>query len=217
MRFLIHPQVRLQAPAGLAWAKAFVGRFDTSQVGWLRIDFGREYRDRLGRRYRKYRGIYGRCWYPTRTMPSIRLSCQVPGPFPCTIVTRQRPRYRNPDGSWPGGIKPRRQAILQDPASGKAWVRTYGQTIAQDLDEGIVWIVAHEAFHWLRKTRQIPGRNNEIEADAFADRTLGEFRRSREPQTVPPAGPWQSLLWEEAGPTPPTLPVPARPTGDAQT
>jgi hypothetical protein len=52
------------------------------------------------------------------------------------------------------------------------WVKAF----FSQHDEGIVWIVAHEAFHWLRKTRQIPGRNTEVEADAFADRKLQEFR-----------------------------------------
>ena len=50
--------------------------------------------------------------------------------------------------------------------------------MVNDLNEASVWIVAHEAFHWLRKTRQIPGRNTEIEADAFGDQMLDEFRRN---------------------------------------
>jgi len=50
--------------------------------------------------------------------------------------------------------------------------------VVNDLSEATVWIVAHEAFHWLRMTRQISGRNTEIEADAFADKMLDEFRHS---------------------------------------
>ena len=53
----------------------------------------------------------------------------------------------------------------------------YGKTVVQNLDEAIVWIVGHEAFHWLRRTRQIPGRNTEIEADQFADEQLQAFRQ----------------------------------------
>ncbi len=39
-----------------------------------------------------------------------------------------------------------------------------------------MFLVAHEAFHYLRKTRQVPGRHGEIEADAFALRILGKYR-----------------------------------------
>lgn len=176
MRFLIHREVKARAARGLEWVRAFFDQHDTSLIGWLRIDFGREYRDRRGRLYRKFRGVYGRCWYPSAAQPTIRLSCQVPGPFPCEIVTRQKPIYRQPDGSWPAAARRVRGPVFEDARSGRQWKRVYGTTAVQTLDEAIVWIVAHEAFHWLRKTHQIPGRNTEVEADAFADRKLQEFR-----------------------------------------
>jgi hypothetical protein len=43
-------------------------------------------------------------------------------------------------------------------------------------DEVLVFLVAHEAFHYLRKTRQVEGRHGEIEADAFAMKTLEQYR-----------------------------------------
>ena len=93
MRFIVRPEVKARAPQAVAWVKEFLTRFDISLLGWLRIDFGREHRDRQGRIYYKFRGVYGRCWYPTEKQPSIRLSCQVPGPFPCEIITRKIPIY----------------------------------------------------------------------------------------------------------------------------
>jgi hypothetical protein len=36
--------------------------------------------------------------------------------------------------------------------------------------------VAHESFHYLRKTRQVEGRHGEIEADAFALKMLEQYR-----------------------------------------
>ena len=177
MKFIIHPQIQTDAQRGIAWAKAFLNPFDTSKVAWLRIDFGREYKDRNGRPWRRYLGVYGRCWYPSRTQPSFRLSCQVPGPFPCDIVTRQKPVYRNPDGSWPEGFDPRNRQHVHDLRSGRYWARVYGKTVVQNLDEAIVWMVAHESFHWLRRTRQIAGRNIEAQADEFADRKLEAFRQ----------------------------------------
>jgi hypothetical protein len=43
-------------------------------------------------------------------------------------------------------------------------------------DEVLVFLVAHEAFHYLRKTRQVQGRHGEIEADASALQTLERYR-----------------------------------------
>jgi hypothetical protein len=179
VKFLIHPEVKARAAEALAWVRAFLGRFDTATVAWLRIDLGREYRDRRGRLYRKYRGLYGRCWYPDERQPQFRLSCQVPGPFPCDVVTRQKPVYREAGGAWPAAARLLRGPVFVDARSGRQWKRVYGRTRVLNLDEAIVWIVGHEAFHWLRKTGQVPGRNTEVEADAFADRALDDFRRRR--------------------------------------
>lgn len=199
MRFLIHREVQANAPDALAWLRDFLDRFDTTLVGWLRIDFGREYRDRLGRRYRKFRGVYGRCWYPSARQPTIRMSCQVPGPFPCDIVTRKSPIYRNADGSWPPDVKQARGPVVVDKRTGRRWKRVYGTTEVTNLAEGIVWIFVHEAFHWLRKTKQIPGRNNEVEADAYADARLVEFRK------------WVQTKGEPQPPTPEPALNPATP------
>jgi len=43
-------------------------------------------------------------------------------------------------------------------------------------DEVLVFLAAHEAFHYLRKTRQVEGRHGEIEADAFALMMLEHYR-----------------------------------------
>ncbi len=43
-------------------------------------------------------------------------------------------------------------------------------------NEVLVCLVAHEAFYYLRKTGQVAGRHGEIEADAFALKTLEQYR-----------------------------------------
>ncbi len=43
-------------------------------------------------------------------------------------------------------------------------------------DEVLVFLVAHEAFPYLRKTKQVEGRHGEIEADAFALKTVKRYR-----------------------------------------
>jgi len=43
-------------------------------------------------------------------------------------------------------------------------------------DEVLVFLVAHEAFHYLRRTKQVQGRHGEIEGDTFALKTLEQYR-----------------------------------------
>jgi hypothetical protein len=52
-------------------------------------------------------------------------------------------------------------------------------------DEVLVFLVAHEAFHYLRKTKQVKGRHGEIEADAFALKMLEQYRDGLN-TTIPP-------------------------------
>jgi hypothetical protein len=48
--------------------------------------------------------------------------------------------------------------------------------------------VAHEAFHYLRKTRQVEELHGEIEADAFALKMLERYRGGSEPAIPPTRG-----------------------------
>ena len=43
-------------------------------------------------------------------------------------------------------------------------------------DEALVWIAGHEFFHFLRDSRQVPGRNVECQANLFGLKWLREFR-----------------------------------------
>ncbi|MCA1566040.1 MAG: hypothetical protein LC803_10470 [Acidobacteria bacterium] len=94
------------------------------------------------------------------------------------------PVYRRADSSWPpiptGCVEGLLCRAEQSGVVVREWKRVIGYTEARTRDEGLVWIVAHEAFHFLRHTRQIKGRNMEIEADQFADEQLHLLRRLRE-------------------------------------
>ena len=59
---------------------------------------------------------------------------------------------------------------------GVQWKRLYRPLELGSEDEVLVFLVAHEAFHYLRKTRQVEGRHGEIEADAFALEMLEHYR-----------------------------------------
>ena len=164
---------RREIEAGLDWARDFFARYDTSELSTIRIGAGR------GRAV----GVYGRCRYPTPDSPRYHISCQLPGPFPARIPTRQPPVYRQADGSWPPIPAGCTQGLLcraEKDGALREWKRVVGYTEARTRDEGLVWIVAHEAFHFLRHTRQVAGRNTEIEADRFADEQLHLLRRLRE-------------------------------------
>jgi len=196
MRLIVDPEIRQAAPEGIAWVLADLERRDTSRLDWLRLDRGRG----------RYGGVYGRCWYP-QGAKGYRLSLQVPGPFPASLELRLPPVYRNPDGTWPElppGVDRRactstRQEPGRCPSCGKAfqelescpachvrlerreWRTPRRRVEIPTLAEAIAWIYGHEAFHWLRHSRQIPGRNVEHQADAAGETALAAFRRGEPP------------------------------------
>ena len=70
----------------------------------------------------------------------------------------------------------RSATVTLPPAKGKSfqWKRLYRPLEHRSEDEVLVFL-AHEAFHYLRKTRQVAGRHSEIEADAFALKMLEQY------------------------------------------
>ena len=84
-----------------------------------------------------------------------------------THFIRVSPWYRNPDGTWPEAPEGHkigdRQVATRDGKSVQ-WKRLYRSLELGSEDEVLVFLVAHEAFHYLRKTRQVAGRHGEIEA-----------------------------------------------------
>ncbi len=164
---------RHAAASGIDWAHDFLARYNTEQLLWVRIGSGRG----------SARGVYGKCWYPTSQLPYYRISCQVPGPFPHQIEVRRPPLYRQPDGRWPqlpAGCVEGVHCSVEQQGGRREWKRVLGYTEVVTLDEGIIWIVAHEVFHFLRRTHQVAGRNTEIEADRFANEQLGRLRSLRQ-------------------------------------
>lgn len=164
---------RREVESALDWARDLFARYDTTELASIRIDKGRG----------RATGVYGRCTYPTADVPYYSITCHVPGPFPCSITTRRLPIYRQPDGGWPeipAGCVEGLSCRAEQGGVVREWKRIIGYTGVLTQEEGIVWIVAHEAYHYLRRTRQVPGRNTEIEADKFADKQLKNLRRLRQ-------------------------------------
>jgi hypothetical protein len=100
-------------------------------------------------------------------------------PYPIAYYTRVSPLYRNPNGTWPKvpeGHEVGDRYVATRNGRSVQWRRLYRPLEIGNEDEVLVFLVAHEAFHYLRRTRQVPGRHGEIEADAFALKTLEQYR-----------------------------------------
>ena len=151
---------------GLRWVRERLGDYDWSKVDWITVRRGRS------ERY-AFRGV---CKSPWKRR-GYQINCNVSRhtPYPTAYYTRVSPLYRNLDGAWPevpeGHEVGDHYAALRNGKSVQ-WKRLYRPLELQSEDEVLVFLIAHEAFHYLRKTRQVAGRHGEIEADAFALKTL---------------------------------------------
>ncbi len=169
----VEERFRGSASEGLAWCEELLSGYDLSKLSRLSV------RDGSARKVPP--GVWGTCYYPDprRNILTYRITCSIKGPFPVGKQTRKSPLYANEDGTYPplphGLLSVGREFVSTSGGKTRRWVRLYGVTILCDEDEAIVWIIAHEAFHFLRRTRQIPGRNVEIAADRFADEAKEHF------------------------------------------
>jgi hypothetical protein len=92
--------------------------------------------------------------------------------------------YRKPDGTWPAvpeGHEVGGRYVATRNGKSVQWKRLYRPLKLRSEEEVLVFLVAHEAFHYLRKTKQVTGRHGEIDADAFALKMLEQYRDIRTP------------------------------------
>jgi len=88
------------------------------------------------------------------------------------IVAAVRRRQRFPlKNQWPVGSRPVR--------TGRGWAWVWDEEPVRDRDELMVWIAGHEAFHFLRHTRQIGGIQRETRANRFAFEWLRGYLAER--------------------------------------
>jgi hypothetical protein len=161
----------IEESEGLAWIRERLAAYDWSKVDWVSVRRGRS------EKY-AFRGV---CKMP-RNGSGYRINCNVSGHAAYPIHQRMRvsPLYRNPDGTWPkapeGHLVGDRYVAARGNGESVQWKRLYRPLELANEDELLVFLVAHEAFHYLRKTRQVEGRHGEIEADAFALKMLEHYR-----------------------------------------
>jgi len=58
----------------------------------------------------------------------------------------------------------------------REWEWVWRNEQFQSKEEAFVWLAGHEAFHWLRHSRQIPGKNYETQANRSGFSWLDEWR-----------------------------------------
>jgi len=161
----------LEGYEGLRWIRERLVPYDWSKADWISVRRGRS------EKY-AFRGV---CKMP-RSGSGYRINCNVSehAEYPIHQHMRVSPLYRNPDGTWPevpeGHKVGDRYVAARSNGHSVQWKRLYRRLELANADEVLVFLVAHEAFHYLRKTRQVEGRHGEIEADAFALEMLEHYR-----------------------------------------
>jgi hypothetical protein len=89
------------------------------------------------------------------------------------IVAAVRQMQRFPlKNAWPVGSRAVR--------TGRGWAWVWDEEPVHDRDALMVWIAGHEAFHYLRHTRQIEGIQRETRANRFAFQWLRTFMAARD-------------------------------------
>jgi hypothetical protein len=166
----------LEVSEGVRWVRERLGVYDWSKADWVSVRRGRS----------ETYAFRGACKMP-RDGSGYRINCNVSehAAYPVYQRIRVSPLYRNSDGTWPkvpeGHSVGDRYVAARSNGECVQWKRLYRPLELRSEDEVLVFLVAHEAFHYLRKTGQVEGRHGEIEADAFALKMLEHYRDGSDP------------------------------------
>jgi hypothetical protein len=167
----------LEDSEGLWWVRERLEAYDWCKADWLSVRRGRS------EKY-AFRGV---CKAP-RNGSKYRINCNASkhASYPIYQLIRLSPMYRNPDGTWPEvpeGHEVGDRYVATRNGENVQWRRLYCPLELGSENEVLVFLVAHEVFHYLRKTRQVERRHGEIEADAFALKMVEQYSDGSEPTT----------------------------------
>lgn len=151
--------------ASCAVARAFIAgqieKFDSTHLDWFRLYL----RPKWSSEY------VGRCDYPKRIKPRSR-TWKHGYRFRCSVGQTGWPSFEDlAIGSRSYDV----HGIVNGQNGGWEYI-TEPLTLVTS-DEALVFIAGHEAFHWLRHSRQVPGHNGEPGANRFGLEWLEQFRK----------------------------------------
>lgn len=158
------------APRRLAANAATVARleaYDWSHCEWITVRRGacdhevstQPFEDHLDATNK----ASGLCQYPFRTRSGLyRISCKMNRRMGWRAPPYQRVSllHRNENGTWPEVPDDHFYGECFISADGsRRWMRMACRLCLKTEGEGLFYIIAHEAFHYLRRTKQIEGKN----------------------------------------------------------
>src|SRR5829696_498641 len=167
---------------GLAFIQDYLSGYDFSKVEWVTLKAGSwggaTYPEE--ETYGWTNAVAGLCRYPTPTGSGLyrvnsRINMRLG--WPAIVYQRESPLYRTAAGTWPDVPDDCFTGKWYiDEKSGREWRRLKRRLWLRDEHEAIVYILAHEMFHFLRRTRQVEGKNTEIESDRYGVQVLEAYR-----------------------------------------
>ena len=181
-------------PETIKFFEEVLDRYDKSRLEWIVV--------------RLAKGSHGLCRYPVKgKRPGFRITCWVP-PVLDRVMTigvsswKKEPAaprvwiYSNDKMKIARQVRGRQDKWLLQGELRETVLRANGNVEARyemwvvkpkdmeiekfgDLDDMAVWLFGHEIYHWLRKDRQVAGRNTQNQADMFGLKLLREFKGRR--------------------------------------
>lgn len=165
--------IKKKAELGLLFIdEKLFSKYDLNDLLYINIDFGKS--------NKKYNGVWGYCYAPSPRRKQYRISCHLGIDFPHTIRICEEPlfvRIKEDNPKISKKFYKRKAGVVIKDGKKHRWYRMYSKTLLNDYNEALVWIVSHEMYHYLTWTKQIIEKNNEIEADRFANKQLISFRK----------------------------------------
>jgi len=98
----------------------------------------------------------GLCWYPHKERKLFHITCRISNQetYPKEHYWFIRPTFFN----------------------GQLDHKNYDKEIVNDIEENMSWLLGHELYHFLRKTKQISGYNTQSQGNEFGFKFIREFK-----------------------------------------
>ena len=144
---------KVGVPKAIAFVVRKLEQYDLSLIEWIKLT-----------PYSGSRVVKGLCRYPRRLAPRSR-----------TFVSQYRINANiNPTIQFPATFD--HWARIPNSSAKQGWLSGAHTYRVDSLEEAAVHLLAHEIFHFLSHSDQVPEKNVEANANWFADQWLEEWR-----------------------------------------